>query len=73
MQGHVTVQRAYCVYFGHVWEFYLDWRRASYGGSLLQTRVGNMLMENAEINSLAGWRIRNQTSDLSLCHIKYEL
>lgn len=60
--------------WGCVWEFYLDWRRASYGGYLLQTRVGNMLTENAEkMNSLAGWGIRNHASDLSLCHMKCEL
>lgn len=62
-----------CVLWGHAWEFDLECRRASYGGYLLQTRVGSILVQNTELNYLAVWRIRNHVRDLSVPHIRHEL
>lgn len=62
-----------CVLWGHVWEFDLECRKASYRRFLLQTRVGSVLVQNADLHSSAVWRIRNHVRDLSVPHRRHEL
>lgn len=67
------MQSMWCVYSGGMHGNLTKNVEGQHGDYLLQTRVGSMLVQNAELNSLALWRIRNHVADLSVPLIRHEL
>lgn len=61
-----------CVLWGHAWGFDLECRRASMG-VVCSRPEWQHLVQDAELDSLAVWRLRNYVPDLSVPHIRHGL